>query len=99
VRGADTQRPGSVLLVTRNWNGPHLAAGRWCGSDRDIGNSRTMAGLTYSQGQVVMMDGSAKQANNADLGNGGQITRAAVNATGGVAKGQTSMNIIRGAGL
>jgi len=99
VRGADTQRPSSVLVVSRNWSGDSLGGGRWLGSDRDIGNGRTMAGLTYSQGQIVMMDGSAKQGNNADLGGSGMITRASRQATGGVAKGQTSLNILRGAGL
>ena len=99
VRGADTQRPSSVLVVSRNWSGNNIGSGRWLGSDRDIGNGRTMAGLTYSQGQIVMMDGSAKQGNNADLGGSGMITRASRQATGGVAKGQTSLNILRGAGL
>ena len=99
IRGADMMRPASVLLVTRNWSGGNLGSGRWLGSDRDIGNGRVMEGLTYSQGQVVQMDGSAKQANNADLGGAGQITRAAHMATGGVARGKTSLNILRGAGL
>ena len=99
VRGADTQRPSSVLLVTRNYSGNNLGGGRWYGSDRDVGNNRTMAGLTYSQGQIVQMDGSAKQGNNADLGGAGTITRASRQATGGIAKGQTSLNIIRGSGL
>jgi hypothetical protein len=99
IRGADIQRPSSVLLVTRNWSGGNLGSGRWLGSDRDIGNGRVMEGLTYSQGQVVQMDGSSRQANNADLGGAGQITRAAHMATGGVARGKTSLNILRGAGL
>ena len=43
IRGADTQRPSSVLLVTRNWSDSSLDSGRWLGSDRDIGNGR--AGL------------------------------------------------------
>jgi len=99
IRGADTQRPSSVLLVTRNWSDSSLDSGRWLGSDRDIGNGRVMEGLTYSQGQVVQMDGSSRQATNADLGGSGQVTRASRMATGGVAKGQTSLNILRGAGL
>jgi prepilin-type N-terminal cleavage/methylation domain-containing protein len=99
VRGADTERPASVLLVSRNWSGNNVGGGRWLGSDRDVSNGRTMAGLTYSQGQVVQMDGSAKQANNADLGGSGQITRASRQATGGKAVGQTSLNILRGPGL
>ena len=97
IRGADTQRPSSVLLVTRNWSGDNLGSGSWVGSDSDSG--RTMDGLTSSQGQLVLMDGSAKQSNNADLGGSGQITRAARMSTGGVARGKTSLNILRGAGL
>jgi len=99
IRGADTQRSSSILLVTRNWSGSSVGSGRWLGSDKDITDPKTMAGLTYSQGQLVMMDGSAKQANNADLGTSGTITSAARQATGGVAKGATSLNILRGAGL
>jgi prepilin-type N-terminal cleavage/methylation domain-containing protein len=99
VRGADTQRPSSVLAATRNFSTANLGTGRWLGSDRDIGNDRSMSGLTYSQGQLVLMDGSAKQGNNADVGGNGQITRAARQATGGCATGATSLNIIRGTGL
>jgi hypothetical protein len=99
IRGADTQRPSSVLLVTRNWSGSSLDSGRWLGADEDEDNERTIVGLTFSQGQLVLMDGSAKQSNNADLGGSGQITRAARMSTGGVARGQTSLNILRGAGL
>ena len=99
IRGADTQRPSSVLLVTRNCSDSSLDSGRWLGSDRDIGNGRTIAGLTASQGQLVLMDGSARQASDADFGSAGTITRAARTATGGVARGKTSLNILRGAGL
>ena len=98
-RGADTQRPSSVYAATRNWCCISLAAGRWLGADKDPGNSRTMAGLNFSQGQVVTMDGSAKQSNNADLGGGGTITRACKDATGGIGIGRTSLEIIRGRGL
>ena len=97
IRGADTQRPSSVLLVTRNWSGDNLGSGSWVGSDS--GSGRTMDGLNKSQGQVVQMDGSAKQATNADFGSAGTITRSAHQATGGVALGKTSLNILRGAGL
>jgi hypothetical protein len=46
-----------------------------------------------------MMDGSAKQSTNADFQAGGTYTKAAQTATGGVAKGRTSLNLIRGPGL
>ncbi len=94
-----TQRPSSVYAVTRNWSGDRLNAGRWLGSDKDPGNSRTMAGLTFSQGQVVTMDGGAKQSNNADFSGGGTITKACENATGGIAMGRSDMELIRGIGL
>ena len=99
VRGADTQRPSSIYAVTRNWSGNNLLTGKWLGSDSDIGNRSTMLGLTASQGQVVTMDGSARQATNADLGGEGTLTKAALTATGGVARGRTSLNLIRGPGL
>jgi hypothetical protein len=98
VLGGDTQRPTSVLACTRNVDNDNLAAARWLGSDKDLANDRTMAGLTYSQGQLVQMDGSAKQANNADIGASGGITRAAGTATGGCATGATSLQTIRDAG-
>ena len=99
VRGADTLRPSSIYAVTRNWSENRLNTGKWCGSDSDVGNGRTMSGLTASQGQIVTMDGGAKQSTNADFQGGGALTKAAQTATGGNAKGQTSVNIIRGAGL
>ena len=112
VRGADTQRPSSVYSITRNWSdgnrnwfsggsgaGGRLTGGKWCGSDSDVSNPRTMSGLTASQGQIVTMDGGAKQATNADFQGGGAMTKAAQTATGGNAKGSTSLAIIRGAGL
>ena len=100
VRGADTQRPSSPLAVTRNWSNTYwLTAGKWCGSDSDAGNGKTMSGMTASQGQVVTMDGGAKQCTNADFQGGGTITKAANTATGGVATRRTELRIIRGAGL
>ena len=100
IRGADTQRPTSVLAVTRNWSSNRLGDdSRWLGSDSDVGNRRTMAGLTASQGQVVQMDGSAKQTTNADFGSSGQIHEASHSGTGGTAIGATSLFLLRGPGL
>ena len=97
--GADTQRPTSVYSMTRNWSAGSFNTGKWCGSDSDIGNRNTVAGMTASQGQTVTMDGGAKQATNADFQGNGTITKACRTATGGVARGQTSPNLIRGNGL
>lgn len=99
IRGADSQRPSSVLAATRNWSGDRLDSGRWLGADKDEGNNRVMGGLNISQGQAVQMDGSAKQATNAEFGSSGRISKAARNARGGVAIGQSSLRILRGAGL
>ena len=55
--------------------------------------------LRKSQGQIVTMDGGAKQSTNADFGEGGRGTKAAQTDTGGVAEGRTSLNLIRGPGL
>ena len=99
IRGADTKRPGSVYAVSRNWSGNDLRGGKWCGSDSDITNARTMSGLTASQGQTVTMDGGARQSTNADLQGAGTLTKAAQTATGGIASGRTSMRVIQGNGL
>ena len=98
-RGADTQRPSAVYALTRNWSDDRLNTGQWLGSDSDVGNPGTIAGLTASQGQCVTMDGGAKQSHNADFGAGGSITKDAQTATGGVVEGRTSLNLIRGPGL
>ena len=99
VRGAETQRPSSIYSVTRNWSTDSLEKGKWLGSDSDPKNASTMAGLMASQGQLVMMDGSARQSHNPDFGAGGRLTRAAQNDRGGVGRGRTSLNLIRGPGL
>jgi hypothetical protein len=99
VRGADTHRPSSVYAVTRNWSADRLDTGKWLGSKSDKGNARTMSGLKASQGQVATMDGGVKLSNNSDFGAGGSLTKAAQMGTGGVAKGRTSLNLIRGPGL
>jgi len=58
-----------------------------------------MAGLTYSQGQYVQMDGSAHMGNNAVFGGHGEIHRASHTGTGGVSQGGTSLYVMRGPGL
>ena len=73
---------------------PLVAVARGTGRD-----GLTIAGLTASQGQLVVMDGGASQGTNADFQGGGQRTKAAKKATGGVATGETCLDLIRGAGL
>jgi len=101
TRGADTQRPASVYAMTRNWTGNNTDQGNavWAGSDSHATHGRTMAGLTASQGQVVTMDGGAKQSTNADFQGQGTYTKAGRTATGGVATGRTDPYVIRSWGL
>ena len=99
IRGADSQRSSSVLATTRNWSENSLNGGRWLGADKDEGNNRVIGGLNMSQGQLVTMDGVARQSTNADLGSGGRIAKAAMAARGGMSLGTTSLSILRGPGL
>jgi len=101
VRGADTQRPSAPLAVTRNRSHDNLTSTGtyWLGADKNSNNRMTMAGLNASQGQVVMMDGSARQSTDADFGDQGKITRPSWGCSGGVAMGDTSMIAMRGVGL
>ncbi len=82
-RGADSQRSSSVLAVTRNFDGNRFQANQ-------------MAGLDFSQGQGVQMDGVARQATNADPD---QYLKAARNANGGVSIGMTDLTPMRGPGI
>jgi len=88
--GADSQRPSTIGVLTRNIDGddakPYELFGEthkvpfgrslradspnttFIGADQSS-NSRVMAGLNQSQGQVVFCDGSAMQANDASLRN------------------------------
>ncbi len=99
VRGADTQRPTSIYSATRNLSGNNIGTSTWEGSDNNATGAHTMSGMTASQGQLVTMDGGARQTVNADIGVSGTVTKEAAKATGGVATGVTSLAVIRGLGL
>ena len=99
VRGADTQRPTSAYSATRNLSGNNIGSSTWEGSDNNASGGHTMAGMTASKGQFVLMDGGAKQSTNADLGSTGTLIQAAGKATGGCATGITSLAVFRGLGL
>ncbi|MFP6750596.1 MAG: hypothetical protein VB855_02885, partial [Pirellulaceae bacterium] len=73
----------------------------WVGNDdaNATTSSRVVAGLSSSTGQLVLMDGSARQSVGSDLGASGTFTKAAYKATGGLSQGKTSMAVIRGTGL
>jgi hypothetical protein len=99
VRGADTQRPTSIYSATRNLSGNNIGTDTWLGTDTDSDNPFAITGLTSSNGQLVTMDGGARQAKNAEIGVDGTVTKEAEKATGGVATGKTSLAVIRGLGL
>jgi hypothetical protein len=53
-----------------------------------------MLGLKISQGQMVRMDGSARQANDQDIGAEGTVVKGAREGGGGVAGGKTSTKMM-----
>jgi prepilin-type N-terminal cleavage/methylation domain-containing protein len=94
IKGADTGRPSTVLAATRNLTGLALNNSQWAGADEDPVLDSAMAGLMKSQGQLVMGDGSASQASNADLGKAGKRTISHMKSSGGVTRGEANPMII-----
>jgi len=104
-RGADTQRPTSLYSATHNIGQASMdhTKAKWHGADNTV-NAATglkwsqdvlLTGLNQSQGQVVTSDGGARQSNDADLTGSGVLSKAAEKATGGVATGKTSLDLIK----
>jgi hypothetical protein len=85
--GADTQRPTTILGTTRNLSADELAKSIWVGAEDA---KRGMAGLQMGQGQMVMMDGSARQSSKDDIGEAGRMIKAHINSRGGQARGNAS---------
>ena len=88
--GGDFQRPATVIATTRNLSTDDLATALWLGAagpEDPLGDAdqaeRVISGLSWSQGQMVMADGSARQSNDADLGATGKIIKGHINAAGG----------------
>ena len=95
IEGADVQRPTTILATTRNLSGADIAGATWIGTDTAPEGATTMAGLTAGTGQLTLMDGSARQSNNADLVNsGGTLMGAHVDSTGGISIGNASTTVI-----
>jgi hypothetical protein len=93
--GADFQRSATVVAMTRNLSTDDLATAGWVGVDEGpSAGKRAVSGLTKSQGQLVLADGSAKQSTNADLGANGKIIKRHINSRGGWAKGDASTEVI-----
>jgi len=85
--GADTQRPATILGTTRNLSADELAKSIWAGAEDA---KRGMAGLQVGQGQIVTMDGGARQSSKDDIGAAGRMIKAHINSRGGQAKGNAS---------
>ena len=62
-------------------------------------SDEAMAGLSSSQGQLVTMDGGARQSQDSDLGTNGALVNTAKESIGGVSVGETCTYVIRGSGL
>jgi prepilin-type N-terminal cleavage/methylation domain-containing protein len=95
VEGADIQRPGTVLAVTRNLSGNDLGS-RWLGADKDPVDANTMALLNAGEGQAALADGSAGQYDDAALNTvDGELYGRHSNEIGGVTSGKSSTKVVR----
>ena len=88
--GADTQRPATILGTTRNLSADELVKSIWAGAEDA---KRGMAGLQVGQGQMVTMDGGARQSSKDDIGEAGRMVKAHINSRGGNARGNASTRI------
>ena len=94
ILGADLARPGTMLASTKNLTTADLASARWAGANDSTPSDKALAGLDHSQGQAVFADGSARQANDSDIGTAGTVTKAHQNSRGGVSIGPASTAVI-----
>jgi len=92
--GADLARPSTILACTKNLTTADLATARWAGANDSTPHAKALAGLDHSQGQAVFADGSARQANDSDIGRDGTVTKAHQNSRGGVSIGPASTAVI-----
>jgi prepilin-type N-terminal cleavage/methylation domain-containing protein len=100
IEGADVQRPTTILATTRNLSGADISGATWLGADTDLDSDNSMAGLMEGQGQLTLMDGSAKQSNNADLINSvGTMMGSHINTIGGASIGDASTTVLGCGGL
>jgi len=92
IEGADVQRSTTILAATRNIDIP---GARWLGADTDAASDNSLAGLMDGQGQLTLMDGSARQSNNADLINSeGTLMGGHINTIGGTSIGNASTAVL-----
>jgi len=96
AEGGDSQRSGTIIALTSNLTkGGTLANGKWRGANENPIPDEAFSGLNKSQGNVALMDGSAKMSTDADLGNNGLLVKIHVNSRGGQTKGKSSVHVIR----
>lgn len=93
VRGGDLARPNTVMASTRNLSGLSLGDSKWVGNDTIWTSTRAMAGLTASQGNMVLADGRVEQASDSDLGLMGGIVTAHMNSRGGISLGDSRTDV------
>jgi prepilin-type N-terminal cleavage/methylation domain-containing protein len=94
-KGADVQRPTTILAGTRNLSSSDISGATWLGADTDAADDNSMAGLMYGQGQLTLSDGSARQSNNADLVNtAGTLMGGHVSTIGGATIGDASTTLL-----
>ena len=88
-------RPTTILATTRNLSSCDIAGStKWVGADSDPKNKNSMGGLTAGQGQLTLIDGSATQSNNADIGGDGLLVKAHINTLGGSHLGAAQTGVI-----
>ena len=94
IEGADIARPTTVLGATRNLSTCDLATARWLGSNEEQIDTRAMAMLNKNEGQILLVDGSASQSNDADLKTNGKRVTEHISSSGGITKGPASTRVM-----
>jgi len=95
INGADSMRPTTILATTRNLSSCDIAGStKWVGANTDPENKNSMAGLTAGQGQLTLIDGSAAQSDNADIGGDGLLVKAHIDTLGGSQLGPAKTGVI-----
>ena len=94
VEGVETLRSPTILAVTRNLTTCDLATAKWAGANSSKPSPHAMSGLDNSQGQMVLIDGSASMSNDADLRAVGAKVKPHINSRGGLSLGAASTLVI-----
>ena len=92
-RGGDLQRPCTILATTRNLSLTALDTSEWVGNEELQNGTRAMAGLSASQGNMAMADGSAHQSNDSEIGMMGSHVDAHKKSNGGLTLGEAHAGV------